>query len=244
MSMPSKVKILIILLKVQAWLGVLLSLGLFFTATLYPTFVYIFEDFINEVSTSYFVYFSLGVFAFSIVELFISEAFLKRKQWARTAGLILAVISNYLYPLGFIFSIPIIIYLFQPDISNWLRIKSFSFSTMPVKVRMGKWTLQILGWTYLILGSSSYISYLSLDYYSNGRLHLDYLVLAVFLVWIGISVLAIWLGSLIKRRKNWIRILAFFYATYTFLIFPLGTIASILIFLGTLTPEAEGWFKF
>lgn len=244
-NIPKSIKIIEVLMRIEGWLGIVLSLGLFIVAIVYPSFIYFLEDFVDGVHISHFIYLGVIILLFSIADLVIVRRVIKRKKWARNLSLLLSVVGIFVFffPIGFLFSIPLFIYLFKKDTYQWFNIKTHQLDKMPRKIKLAKIFLQIIGWLYLVFGIILYATYLLLDYLSDNNINFDCIVFIVFLLWLSISIFIIWIGRSIKKRKNWIRILAFFFAAYIFFSFPFGTIISILIFFGTMTKDADSWFN-
>lgn len=123
---------------------------------------------------------------------------------------------------------------------------------MPGKIQMAKVVLQITGWLAILSGAAfllmsifgSVIIGTSVEENSLiGSLIVGVMGFVMTVIAIAVGVLCFMTAKGVVNKKNWAKVVGIVLGILYLPGFPVGTILGVLILVGLLSSESQGWFQ-
>ena len=170
----------------------------------------------------------LGLFAVLVLipglMLAIGPALERRAEWARMAGVGLALCSLFSLPVGTLLGAWVLYRL----LANWDPEPTVAKQSPGIEPRQqaGR-LLRLLGWLHLAAGSAFVLILSSAA--SSARKPPDFLpglILVIIFAFIAMPVVVLWIGAAIKRGEEWARPVGMVLASLMLLSIPIGTLVG------------------
>lgn len=123
---------------------------------------------------------------------------------------------------------------------------------MPEKIKMAKVVIQIMGWLSVLLA----VAFLLISIFGSviigisaedspivGSLIVGITGFIVAVVTLGVGVLYLVTARGIVNRRNWAKVVGIVLGILALPGFPIGTVLGVLILVGLLSSESQGWFQ-
>lgn len=123
---------------------------------------------------------------------------------------------------------------------------------MPGKIQMAKVVLQITGWLAILSGAAfllmsifgSVIIGTSVEENSIiGSLVVGVMGFVMTVIAVAVGVLCLMTAKGVVNKKNWAKVVGIVLGILYLPGFPVGTVLGVLILVGLLSSESQGWFQ-
>jgi uncharacterized membrane protein (DUF2068 family) len=123
---------------------------------------------------------------------------------------------------------------------------------MPGKIQMAKVVLQITGWLAILSGAAfllmsifgSVIIGTSVEENSLiGSLIVGVMGFVITVIAIAVGVLCLMTAKGVVNKRNWAKVVGIVLGILYLPGFPVGTVLGVLILVGLLSSESQGWFQ-
>jgi uncharacterized membrane protein (DUF2068 family) len=123
---------------------------------------------------------------------------------------------------------------------------------MPGKIQMAKVVLQITGWLAILSGAAfllmsvfgSVIIGTSVEENSViGSLVVGVMGFVMTVIAVAVGVLCLMTAKGVVNKKNWAKVVGIVLGILYLPGFPVGTVLGVLILVGLLSSESQGWFQ-